>query len=277
MKLKPILLTLALLTCGYSQYSQSQVAIAENLENINRALSTNKCQSCDLRTSNLVYAKLSGADLSFSSLREANLSRADLSFANLRNVDFRGASLLGANLNGADLSGANLSSVDLSGVNFSNANLQGANFSGSDLRRAFFGGANLTGVNFSNAFLRGAVGIPIDAVSPEEYYAWATDEDKKGNHRLAIEYFNKAVVVDPKYALAYMGRAISLRQIGDVDSAIQDSDRAAALFEAQGDQKGTKLAKDLTEVMKNPPGAPGSSFGDVLTNIGSLFLQFLLR
>jgi tetratricopeptide (TPR) repeat protein len=272
MKLKSTLLALALISCGYSQG-----AIAENIEHVNRALSTNQCQKCDLSGAGLVFAKLNGVNLSNSNLREVNLSRADLSYAILKNVDFRGASLLGANLNGADLSGANLSNVDLSGVNFSNANLQGATFAGSDLRRAYFGGADLTGANFNNTFLRGAIGIPVTAIKAEEYYSWATDEDKRGNHKLAIEYFNKAVTVEPKFAIGYMGRAVSLKQIGDVELAIQDADRAAGLFEAQGDLKGQKLALDLAEVMKNPPSAPGTGFGDVVSSLGSLLLQFLLR
>ena len=270
MKLKSILLAIALI-------SYTPTAIADNIEHVNRALSTNKCQKCDLSNAGLVFAKLSGVDLTGSNLREANLSRADLSFANLRNVDFRGASLLGANLNGADLTGANLSSVDLSGVNFSNANLQGANLSGSDLRRAYFGGANLTGVNFANTFLRGAIGIPIDSVKSEEYYAWGNDEDRRGNYRQAIEYYNKSVMVDPKFAIGYMGRAISLRQMGDVKAAIQDADRAAALFKEQGDARGQKIAKDLSEIMTNPPSAPGAGFGDIVSGLGSLLLQFLLR
>ncbi len=273
MKLKTTFLALVFISSG----AIGQGAIAENIEHVNRALSTNKCQKCDLSSAGLVFAKLSGVDLSNSNLREANLSRADLSFANLRNVDFRGASLLGANLNGADLTGANLSSADLSGVNFSNANLQGATLMGSDLRRAYFGGADLTGVNFANTFLRGAIGIPVNTVRAEEYYAWATDEDKRSNYKQAIEYYNKAVTVDPKFAVGYMGRAISLRQLGNVESAIQDAERASSLFEAQGDQKGLKIAKDLAEVMKNPPGAAGPSFGDFVTNVGSILLQFLLK
>ncbi len=272
MKLKTIFLALAFLSCG-----QNQQAFAENIEHVNRALSTNICQKCDLSSAGLVFAKLSGVDLSNSNLREANLSRANLSFANLKNVDFRGASLLGANLNGADLSGANLSSVDLSGANFSNANLQGANLAGSDLRRAYFVGANITGVNFASTFLRGAVGIPTNTVKAEEYYAWATDEDKKTNFRQAIEYYNKAVLVDPKFAIGYLGRAISLRQLGDVESAIQDSERASGLFEAQGDKKGLKLAQDLTEALKNPPSPSGGGFGDFISGLGSLLLQFVLR
>jgi tetratricopeptide (TPR) repeat protein len=271
--MKPYSILLALVISG----GYTQQAIAENIEHVNRALSTNQCQRCDLSSAGLVFAKLANADLSNSNLREANLSRADLSFANLRNADLRGASLLGANLNGADLTGANLSSVDLSGVNFSNANLTGATLVGSDLRRAYFVGANLTGVNFANTFLRGAVGIPTNTIKAEEYYSWATDEDRRSNYRQAIEYYNKAVVVDPKFALGYMGRAISLKQLGDVDNAIQDAERASNLFEAQGDLKGLKIAKDLTEVMKNPPSAPGTGFGDIISGIGSLFLQFLLR
>ncbi len=276
MKLKSTFITLSLIS-GVISSGYSLPAIAENIEHINRALSTNQCQRCDLSSAGLVFAKLANADLSNSNLREANLSRADLSFANLRNVDFRGASLLGANLNGADLSGANLSSVDLSGVNFSNANLQGANLMGSDLRRAYFVGANITGVNFNNTFLRGAIGIPTNTVKAEEYYAWATDEDKRSNYKQAIDYYNKAVTVDPKFAIGYMGRAISLKQLGDVELAIQDADRASSLFEAQGDKNGTKIAKELSEAMRNPPSAPGTSFGDIVSGIGSLFLQFLLR
>lgn len=270
--MRSILIILVVATFGHTA-----AAIAENLEHVNRALSTKVCQKCDLSNAGLVFAKLSGANLKNSNLREANLSRADLSFANLQNVDFRGASLLGANLNGADLTGANLSSVDLSGVNFSNANLQGANLAGSDLRRAYFGGANITGTNFANTFLRGAIGIPVETIKAEEYYSWGVDEDRRGNYRQAIEYFNKAVIVDPKFAIAYMGRAISLRQLGDVNGAISDAERAASLFEAQGDAQGTKLAKDLTDTLKNPPTAAGNGFGDILSGLGSLFLQFFLR
>jgi len=230
-------------------------------------------------------------------LREANLSRANLSGSKLTKVDFRGSSLSGADLTGADLTGANLSTTDLSSANFSNANLKGAilsssdlnsaNFSNanlkgatlsnSDLRRANFVGANLEGAILENSLLRDAVGIPVKSIKAEEYYQWGIDESRRGNNKLAIDYFNRAVIVNPKLVTAYMGRAIALQQLGDKESAIQDSQRATELYKAQNDEKGLKLSQDLTEAIKNPPSKDGGGgdFGNIIMGFGSLLMKFL--
>ncbi len=258
--------------------NQPLPAIAENTEHLNRALSTDQCLRCDLRGAGLVSAKLRRVNLTGSDLRESNLSRANLTGANLTNVDFRGASLSGADLSGSNLTGANLSTADLSGVNFSNANLKGAILTSSDLRKAYFVGANLDGANLENSLLRDSVGIPVKSISAEDYYLWATEEARRGNNKTAIDYFNKAVIVNPKFTVAYMGRAIALQQLGDKESAIQDSERASELYKTQNDPKGLKISQDLTEAIKNPPskgGDGGGDFGNIIMGFGSLLMRFL--
>ncbi|MBN3950499.1 MAG: pentapeptide repeat-containing protein [Nostoc sp. NMS7] len=232
---------------------------AANSEQIKQLLATKQCQNCDLTNAGLVMADLSGANLSGANLTGANLSRA--------------------NLSGADLRGANLSGASLFGVNLSQAKFGGANLTGADLRNTYLANAELTGANLNGANFQGAVGIPLQIASPEEFYAWGVAEGQKGNEQQAISYFNQAIAIKPEYAGAYLARGIARYQILDRPGAFQDAQVAEKLFTSQSNSLGTQTAQAFIKELQAPvndkvsTGSP--SFVDFLGSLGSVLLQFL--
>ncbi|MEA5517015.1 pentapeptide repeat-containing protein [Nodularia sp. UHCC 0506] len=251
----PILATAVFLTT----ISLTTTAQAANFEHVRQLLATKQCQNCDLTNAGLVMADLSGADLSGANLTNANLSRA--------------------NLSGADLRGANLSGAGLFGANLSQAQLSGANLLGADLRNTFlanteFNGAYLDGVNF-----QGAVGIPLQIATPEEFYALGVAEAQKGNQRQAINYFDQAIASQPEYAGAYLARGVARYQIFDREGAFQDAQTAEKMFKAQENEIGIQTAEAFMKELQTPYSAKVStgqpSFFDFVGSLGSVLLQFL--
>ena len=229
-------------------------ANAENLEQTQQLLATKQCPKCELSNVGLVLANLAGANLSGADLTRANLSRA--------------------NLMGADLSGANLSGASLSG-----ANLSGANLSGTDLRDAFLVNAQLFGTNLSTAFVQGAIGIPQYAGTAEDFYAWGVVESEKGDHRAAIENYNKALSLKSDFAPAILARGVARYNLGDASGGSQDAQIAATLFSIQQNTAGYQLSQNVVtgiEIARNPPKArSGSSVGNFLVSLGSVLFQLL--
>jgi uncharacterized protein YjbI with pentapeptide repeats len=271
MKLR-ILTAIALLT----SLTLVGTAQAENIQHLSRAMS-GECKKCDLKGSGLVFANLKGADLSGSDLSEANLSRSNLSGAKLNKVNLSRVSLLGADLRGADLSGADLSGADLNSADLSGANLSGAILNGADLRKAILTNANFENADFTNAYLRGAIDIPTTAVKPDDFYAWGVEEARQGNHKGAINQFNQSLTIDPKFAYSYMARAISRKQLGDLQGAISDAQLAETFFQEQKNEEGVKVSKDLTKALQTPPDSGGDGFGGIINVVGSVLLKFLLH
>lgn len=125
----------------------SQMAFAYDPVDLQKLLTNNACNQCDLtnaplaakqlKNSSLMETDLSGADLSGALLRGANLSDANLTGATLPGTFLNGASLTGANLNNADLSGANLNNIRGDAASFT-----GANLSNTDLTSAILSCTN---------------------------------------------------------------------------------------------------------------------------------------
>lgn len=235
------------------------IAQAANFEQVRQLLSTKECENCNLSNAGLVMADLSGANLRGANLTNANLSRA--------------------NLSGADLRGADLSGAGLFGVNLSQANLTGANLMGADLRNTFltnteFNGAVLNGVNF-----QGAVGIPMQIATPEEFYALGVAEAQKGNHTQAISYFDQAIAAQPEYPGAYLARGVARYQMLDRKGAFEDAQIAEKMFTDQENQIGMETAQAFMEELKTPysneVSAGKPSFFDFVGSLGSVLLQFL--
>lgn len=251
-------LTILTTTVLLATTNLSSIATAENLQHIQKLLSTKQCQQCELSGAGLVLADLGGAQL----------SRADLTRANLS----------GANLSGADLTGANLTGASLNGANLTGANLSGANISSADLRGAYLGNAKLFGVNLNTAYVQGAIGIPPYAGTPEDFYAWGVSEANRGNYSDAIAYFNQALSLKPNFALAFLARGVASYKLGQESKAIQDAQSAATLFTAQGNTIGYQSAQNLIkgiELAQNPPKSGGFSLEGFLGSIGSVLLQLL--
>ncbi|MEH2434935.1 MAG: pentapeptide repeat-containing protein [Nostoc sp.] len=231
---------------------------AANSEHVKQLLATKQCQNCDLTNAGLVMADLSGANLSGANLTGANLSRA--------------------NLSSADLRGANLSGASLFGVNLSQAKFRGANLAGADLRNTYLVNAELTGANLNGTNFQGAVGIPSQIASPEEFYALGVAEGQKGNQQQAISYFNQAIAIKPEFAGAYLARGIARYQILDRQGAFQDAQVAEKLFTSQSNTPGTQTAQAFIKELQTPVdqkvSAGSPSFVDFLGSLGSVLLQF---
>ena len=84
---------------------------AENMQDLQKLLSTGECVKCNLAGVNLSGAHLIGADL-----RGANLQGANLTNANLEGADLTDANLAGANLTSAFVTNVNLKQANLNGV-----------------------------------------------------------------------------------------------------------------------------------------------------------------
>jgi len=239
--------------------SVSTSAQAANSEHLQRLLATKECQNCDLTGAGLVMADLSRANLSGANLTGANLSRA--------------------NLTGADLRGANLSGTGLFGANLTEARLNGANLAGADLRNSYLGNAEFTSAYVSGANFQGAIGIPLQIATPEEFYAWGIAEGQKGNHQQAIKYFSQAIAAKPEYAGAYLARGVARYQLFDRQGAFEDAQIAEKLFTNQQNGTGTQTTQAFIKELQTPytenvtTGKP--SFFDFVGSIGSVLLQFL--
>lgn len=255
--------TILTITAVLTILSSISSARAENINELRQFLATKQCQQCDLSGSGLVLANLAGADL-----RGANLVGANLSQANLT-----GANLAGANLSGASFNGANLTA----------ANLRGAIVNGTDFRNVYFINADLTGVIFNNAYVQGAVGIPDYAGNPEMFYGWGLIENKQGNFKAAVEHYNRALNLNPKYAEAYLARSMALYRLGNTAQSNQDAQSASELFEEQQNPAGYQAAQNfiqgvqaLAERESKPPSGSTDGIERVIQSVGGLLLQFFL-
>ncbi|MDJ0726244.1 MAG: pentapeptide repeat-containing protein [Prochloraceae cyanobacterium] len=254
-------LNIFLSTTLLSFVSLATPAFSENLQHTNQLLATKQCQQCDLSGTGLVMANLSGAKLAGANLSHANLARANLSGADLRGADLSGTSLYGANLTGA--------------------NLEGAILNNTDLRATYLNNAEIRSTNLGNARIDGAIGIPHNAGTAQQFHQWGINEANKTNFVAAIEHFNRAIATDKQYADAYLARALSLYRLGNESGAKVDALKAAELFAAQNNQIGETAANNFIENMqiareiahKKQPG--DTKFGRVLSSVASLALQFL--
>lgn len=243
-------------------FAVASPARAENLAHIQQLLSTRECSNCQLQRAGLVHADLTGVDL----------TGADLQFANLSQANLVGANLQGANLTGAMLQGANLSG----------ANLQGAILTGTDLRRAYLYGANMEGVDLSSTYIQQSIGLPDGILSFNDYYRWGIEAGQHANYPVAVDYFSKAIQLQPDFAPAYLARAIARYKMIDAEGAISDSTVAADLFAEQGDFQSQAAAQNfiaqinaIEEAASKPPRARGSLTG-LLQGLASLLMRFAL-
>jgi uncharacterized protein YjbI with pentapeptide repeats len=232
---------------------------AENLQLVQKLLSTRQCPRCDLSNAGLVFADLAKANLSGADLSGANLSRANLKGANLQGADLSGASLAGANLVGA--------------------NLDGAKLTGTDLRSAYLMNASFEGTQLDATLLEGAIGLSTSVGQAEDFYRWAMEDGLRKNLPGAIENFTQAISRNPDFAQAYLGRGVARFQLGDRAGAIADSRMAEQLFEKQDNQDGMKVAQKFATELETPASKKqGMSFAQNLLNVvGGLVQMFLLK
>lgn len=255
MKLTTIVTTTILLITSFTATAQ-----AENSTQLRQLLSTKDCVECDLRGAGLVLNDLTGAKLERANLVGANLSQTNLTGADLRGANLTGASLYGANLTGADLRGANLT--------------------GTDLRSSYLTNANLQGLDIRAAYLQGAVGIPNTVGTAEDFYKWGYAEWQKNDFASAIDNYDRAIALKPRFPGAYLARAMAKFRAQDDRGAVKDAMVAERLFFAQADREGTQVAQALQSKIKlaGQP-TPVNNVGngnvvDLLTGLSSMLLKF---
>jgi uncharacterized protein YjbI with pentapeptide repeats len=254
MKLTTIATTILLLT------SFATTTRAENASQLRQLLSTKNCQQCDLTGAGLVMNDLAGAKLNQANLVGANLSRTNLMGADLRGANLTGASLFGANLTGADLRGANLT--------------------GTDLRSAYLNNANVQGIDISSAYLEGAIGLPNGVGTAEDFYKWGYAEWQKNDFISAIENYDRAINLKPKFPGAYLARAMAKFRNQDDTGAVKDAMVAERLFFSNADREGTQVSQALIAKIKlanQPTQSNGTGNGnvvDLLTGLSTMLLKF---
>ncbi|ACK68088.1 pentapeptide repeat protein [Rippkaea orientalis PCC 8801] len=254
---------IATTTAILTAFSFSMAAKAENLEHLNRLLSTKQCPLCDLSGAGLVMVDLSGAKLIGANLAGANLSQA--------------------NLSGADLSGANLSGASLHGANLIGANLSSAILNGTDLREAYLSNAIIVGTKLDAAYVQGAEGIPNNAGTRELFYEWGLIETKQGNYQKALDHYNKALLMDAEYAPVYLARAYALLRLGNEAGATENAAIASQLFAKQENPQGQEMSdtfvknlETFQEVRKKEKEGNNAQLDNFVRGAASLMLRLFL-
>ena len=75
-------------------------------------------------------------------------------------------------------------------------------------------------------FNRGAVKWDLGDDRGEAYYNRGLAKGNLGDYRGAIEDYNKAIKINPKFSKAYYGRGVAKGNLGDYRGAIEDYDKA---------------------------------------------------
>ena len=59
-------------------------------------------------------------------------------------------------------------------------------------------------------------------MTAKEYFEKGLEAGNNGNHKAAIEYFSKAIELEPKYAEAYFNRGNAKFKLSNYTGAIED-------------------------------------------------------
>jgi hypothetical protein len=161
-------------------------AQADPAKDLQKLLTTNRCEGCDLSGVNLIGIDLSNAQLQGAKLNAANLSGADLSGANLMKVSAVGTSFMGANLQKVNLVKASLIYANLARAQLNDAVLQGTDLQGANLVGADLNGAKITESDF--------VGANLAEIKRSQPWLAADNNRFKGEVRTAIN--GSAIVIE---------------------------------------------------------------------------------
>jgi tetratricopeptide (TPR) repeat protein len=84
------------------------------------------------------------------------------------------------------------------------------------------------------------------------YYNRGLAKFETGDKIAAISDYNKAIIINPQLAKAYLSRCVAKSALGDLKSQIDDLKLAAQLFKFQNDQKSYNETINLIQKFSNP-------------------------
>ena len=70
---------------------------------------------------------------------------------------------------------------------------------------------------------------PYSDYSAEDYFSFGVEHSQRSEYEKAIEYYDKAIILNPKFSGIYSNRGIAKRALNDHQGAIADHDKAIEL------------------------------------------------
>lgn len=86
--------------------------------------------------------------------------------------------------------------------------------------------------------------------SAKELFRQGVDKSHKGDHKEAIKDFDQALQLDPNNADAYGNRCVARYKLGDKHGAIEDCQKAAALYQVKEKTKDYQYALKMLEKLQ---------------------------
>jgi uncharacterized protein YjbI with pentapeptide repeats len=194
------------------------IAQADPAKDLQKLLTTNRCEGCDLSGVNLIGIDLSNAQLQGAKLNAANLSGADLSGANLTKVSAVGTSFMGANLQKTALVKASLIYANLAKAHLNDAILQGTDLQGANLVGADLNGAKITESDF--------VGANLAEIKRSESWAAADKNRFQGDVRVSIN--SKPTIIEKEVEPENIDSVGSVLTVPRPPSTVPGNDNATA-------------------------------------------------
>lgn len=95
--------------------------------------------------------------------------------------------------------------------------------------------------------------LRIDPNLSPAYYYQGRARYRLGYTQAAIEAYTQAIAREPDFAQAYYHRGLANNDLKELTNAVDDLQKAAALFTEQGDRTGYRLAQDTLRTITGTP------------------------
>jgi tetratricopeptide (TPR) repeat protein len=92
--------------------------------------------------------------------------------------------------------------------------------------------------------------LKIDPDDPFVHYGIGQEHAKLGAHERAIECFDRVIELDEVYCYAYYFKAISLKELGQLDEAIEAVNTGIDKAKASGDGKALSELSTLLQTLR---------------------------
>ena len=90
-------------------------------------------------------------------------------------------------------------------------------------------------IDLSGFALNNAHDRPYNNYTAEDFFYWGLNYHQQGQLKNAIEYYGKAIVLDPRSVVSYDNRGSAKSALGDHKAAISDFDRAIEIYPQSAD------------------------------------------